>query len=454
MENSVKFNEQFPDISNSNKFYERALPLIPGVTQTLAKGPGQFVKGIAPKYLIRGKGSHIWDADGNEYLDYNMGIGPVSLGYSFPIVDDAITNQLKNGITFSLMHPLEVEVAELIHEVIPNAESVRFSKTGADVTSAAIRLARAYTGRQKVLCCGYHGWHDWYISVTDRNAGIPGVVKNLSYTFNYNDLPSLLSSVDDEVAAIILEPVVFEEPRNNFLNDVREICNQYGIVLIFDEMWTGFRMSLGGAQEYFNIKADLACFSKAVANGMPISILTGKKEIMNLLEKEVFFYTTFGGETLSLAAAKATIEFMKENYVQEYLTLQGSKLKEGFNNIALHNDMNYTRCSGYNFRSIVSFNSSAGDPLELKSLVQQELIKRGILWSGIHNMCYSHSNTDIDYTLSAYEEVLPILKQAVNEKNVNKYLMGKPVEPVFRKVDNFNIKPRKSQVKVFDDYKL
>jgi glutamate-1-semialdehyde aminotransferase len=219
-------------------------------------------------------------------------------------------------------------------------------------------------------------------------------------------------------------------------------------------MWTGFRMSLGGAQEYFNIKADLACFSKAVANGMPISILTGKKEIMNLLEKEVFFYTTFGGETLSLAAAKATIEFMKENYVQEYLTLQGSKLKEGFNNIALHNDMNYTRCSGYNFRSIVSFNSSAGDPLELKSLVQQELIKRGILWSGIHNMCYSHSNTDIDYTLSAYEEVLPILKQAVNEKNVNKYLMGKPVEPVFRKVDNFNIKPRKSQVKVFDDYKL
>ena len=281
MENSIKFNEQFPDISNSNKFYERALPLIPGVTQTLAKGPGQFVKGVAPKYLIRGNGSHIWDADGNEYLDYNMGIGPVSLGYSFPVVDEAITNQLKNGITFSLMHPLEVEVAELIHEVIPNAEAVRFSKTGADVTSAAIRLARAYTGRQKVLCCGYHGWHDWYISVTDRNAGIPGVVRNLSYTFNYNDLPSLLSSVDDEVAAIILEPVVFEEPRNNFLNDVREICNQYGIVLIFDEMWTGFRMSLGGAQEYFNIKADLACFSKAVANGMPVSILTGKKEIMS-----------------------------------------------------------------------------------------------------------------------------------------------------------------------------
>jgi glutamate-1-semialdehyde aminotransferase len=454
MKNGVKFNEQFPDISNSDQFYERALQIIPGVTQTLAKGPGQYVQGVAPKYLVRGKGSHVWDADGNEYLDYNMGIGPVSLGYSFPAVDESITEQLKNGITFSLMHPLEVEVAELIHEVIPNAEAVRFSKTGADVTSAAVRLARAYTGRQKVLCCGYHGWHDWYISVTDRNAGIPNALKNLSYTFSYNDLPALLSSVDDEVAAIILEPVVFEEPKNNFLHDLREVCNQYGIVLIFDEMWTGFRISLGGAQEYFNIKADLACFSKAVANGMPISILTGKKEIMDLLEKDVFFFTTFGGEALSLAAAKATINFMKENNVQDYLAMQGQKLKDGYNKIALKHNMGYTRCSGYDFRSIVTFNSSAGNPLELKSLVQQELIKRGILWSGFHNMSYSHSNVDIEYTLSAYEEVLPILKIAVDGKNVYKYLKGKPVEPVFRKTDNFNMKPRKSAAKVFDDYKL
>jgi glutamate-1-semialdehyde aminotransferase len=454
MKNGVKFNKQFPDISISNQYYERALPLIPGVTQTLAKGPGQYIKGIAPKYLVRGKGSHVWDADGNEYLDYNMGIGPISLGYSFPAVDDAITGQLKSGITFSLMHPLEVEVAELVHQVIPNAESIRFSKTGADVTSAAIRLARAYTGRQKILCCGYHGWHDWYIAVTDRNAGIPDVIKNMSYTFNYNDLPSLLSSVDDEVAAIILEPVVFEEPKNNFLHDLREICNQYGIVLIFDEMWTGFRMSLGGAQEYFNIKADLACFSKAVANGMPISLLTGKKEIMSLLEKDVFFFTTFGGEALSLSAAKATIEFMKTNKVQDYLASKGKKLKDGYNRIALQHDMGYTKCSGFNFRTIVSFNSSAGDPLDLKSLVQQELIKKGILWSGCHNMSYSHNDADIDYTLSAYEEVLPILKKAVDEKNVRKYLKGDPVEPVFRKVENFNMKPRKNSVKVFDDYKM
>jgi glutamate-1-semialdehyde aminotransferase len=187
---------------------------------------------------------------------------------------------------------------------------------------------------------------------------------------------------------------------------------------------------------------------------MPISILTGKKDIMNLLEKDVFFFTTFGGESLSLAAAKATIEFMQVNNVPEYLFGQGRKLKDGYNNLALRLDMNYTKCSGYNFRSIISFDSSAGNPLELKSLMQQELIKKGILWQGFHNISYSHSDRDIDYTLEAYREVLPILKKAVEEKNILKYLKGKPVEPVFRKTGNFNIKPLKNSVKVFDDFKL
>ena len=191
MTNSVKFNENYPDITKSNKLYERAVSIIPGVTQTLAKGPSQYIKGIAPKYLIRGKGSHVWDVDGNEYIDYNMAIGPLSFGYAYDKVDEAIKAQLKDGITFSLMHPLEVEVAELINEIVPNAESIRYSKTGADVTSAAVRLARAYTGREKVLCCGYHGWHDWYISVTDRNKGIPEAIKDLTFTFNYNDIQSV-----------------------------------------------------------------------------------------------------------------------------------------------------------------------------------------------------------------------------------------------------------------------
>ncbi len=443
MPNTIKFNNDYPVIKKSDELYNRALHLIPSLTQTLAKGPTQHINGIAPKYLQKGKGSHVWDVDGNEYLDYSMGIGPLSLGYAYDKVDDAIKEQLKDGITFSLMHPLEVEVAEMIHEIIPNADAVRYSKTGADVTSAAVRIARAFTKRDKVLCCGYHGWHDWYVSVTARNFGIPQAVQELTSTFNYNDIQSVKDSLDQDTACVILEPFVFEKPKENFLQELKEVCEANGTLLIFDEMWTGFRISLGGAQEYFNVKADLACFSKAVANGMPIAILTGRKDIMDLLDKDIFFYTTFGGEALSLAAAKATINEIKEKNVPAYLQKQGNKLKEGYNKITADLGINYTKCSGYDCRTIISFNESAGNPLELKSLLQQELIKRGILWSGFHNMSFSHSDEDVEYTLTAYKEVLPILKKAVEEKKVAAYLKGKPVEPVFRKTSDFNIKPKK-----------
>ena len=446
MPNKVDLNSDYPAIDKSNELYEKALDLIPATTQTLAKGPQQNIKGIAPKYLAKGKGSHVWDVDGNEYIDYNMGIGPLSLGYAYPAVDEAIKKQLEDGITFSLMHPLEVEVAELIHEIIPNAESVRYSKTGADVTSAAVRVARAYTGKDKVLCCGYHGWHDWYISVTDKNKGIPKSIADLTFTFNYNDIQSVKDSLDPDVGTIILEPFVFQPPENNFLHDLRKLCDDEGIVLIFDEMWTGFRVALGGAQEYFGIKADLATFSKAVANGMPISILTGKKEIMKLLDNDVFFYTTFGGEALSLAAAKATINELRDKNVPKYLAEKGKILKDGYNNIASGLGMDYTKCIGYDFRSLMTFDEKAGNPRELKSLVQQEMIKRGILWGGFHNMSYSHTDDDINYTLKVYKEVLPILKKAVDENDVKGYLRGEPVEPVFRKVSNFNTKPKQKSV--------
>ncbi len=441
MANTVSSNTTYPGITHSNALFQRATGLIPGYTQTLAKGPGQYVNGVAPKYLERGKGSHVWDVDGNEYIDYNMGIGPLSLGYAYPKVDDAIRRQLELGITFSQPHRLEVEVAELIREVVPNAEMVRYSKTGCDVTTAAVRLARAYTGREKVLCCGYHGWHDWYISVTDRNRGIPKSVRDLTYTFNYNDIQSLVDSIDEETACVILEPVVFEAPRDNFLQKVKDVCNANGTLLIFDEMWTGFRLAVGGAQEYFGVHSDLQCFSKAVANGMPISILSGRAEIMSLCEKDIFFFTTFGGEALSLAAAKATIEEIRDRNVPEYLARQGRTLMKGYNHIAVELEMAYTRASGMDCRSLVSFDASAGNPLELKSFLQQELIKRGILWSGMHVVSFSHSDEDIAYTLSAYREVLPLLRDAVASNRVRERLLGEPVEPVFRKTSNFNTKP-------------
>jgi glutamate-1-semialdehyde aminotransferase len=443
MPNKISLNNEFPSIKKSDELYNRAEGLIPSVTQTLAKGPGQWVKGIAPKYLIKGKGSHVWDADGNEYIDYMMGVGPLSLGYCYPKVDDAIKKQLEDGITFSMMHPLEVEVSELIRDIIPNAEAVRFSKTGADATSAAIRLARAYTGKNKILCCGYHGWHDWYIAVTSRNLGIPESVQAMTFTFNYNDIDSVKNSIDNDVAAIILEPVVFTEPKDNFLHKLGELCEEKGIVLIFDEMWTGFRMALGGAQEYFGITPDLATYSKAVANGMPISILTGKRKIMDLANEDIFFYTTFGGEALSLAAVKATIKELADKNVTKFLNDQGRKLKDGYNEIAQKLGMSYTKAIGYNWRSMAAFDESGGDPLIQKSIMQQEMIKRGILWQGFHNMSFSHSDADVDYTLQALEQSLSVLKNAVENNKLKETLRGEPVQPVFRKVDNFNMKPMK-----------
>jgi len=441
MANKVIFNSEYPIITQSNELYSRSEGLIPAHTQTMAKGPSQYVNGIAPKYIKRGRGAHVWDVDENEYIDYNMGIGPISLGYAYPKTDNAIIQQLKDGITFSMMHPLEVEVAEMLREIIPNAESVRYSKSGADVTSAAIRVARAYTGKNKILCCGYHGWHDWYVSTIARNAGIPQAIKDLTFTFNYNDIDSVRNSIDDDTAAIILEPVVFDEPKNNFLNELANICKEKNILLIFDEMWTGFRMALGGAQEYFGITPDLATYSKAIANGMPLAVLTGKKEIMNLFDSDVFFFNTFGGEALSLAAAKATIEEMKEKDVIKYISTNGRILIEGINKILYNSDIDFIEVKGYPFRSMLSFKESAGDPLLQKSFVQQELFKRGILWSGFHNISFSHTNIDIEYTLSAYNEVLLMLKVLIQNNELASSIRGIPVQPVFRKTSDFNTKP-------------
>lgn len=443
MANHINLNNNYPDITESDKLYQRALKVQKPVTQTLAKGPGQFTNGVAPKYLVKGKGSHVWDADGNEYIDFNAAIGPVSLGYAYPAVDEAIKKQLQDGISFSLMHPLEVELSELVQQVIPNAEAVKISKTGADVCSAAIRVARAFTCRDKVFCCGYHGWHDWYIGITSRNSGVPEAIQDMTYTFEYNDIESVKAALDDTVAALILEPFIFEAPKPGYLQELAEICRENGTLLIFDEMWTGFRIAVGGAQEYFNVKPDLAVYSKACANGMPIAFLTGRADVMELFNAQVFSYTTFGGEALSLAASIATINELVEKKVPQYLDEKGALLKDGYNQIAIELGMDkYTRCIGFNCRSMVTFTPEAGNGLEVKTLMQQEMIKRGILWAGFHNMCFSHTDEDIQYTLSAYRAVLPLVKQAIESGSIKNYLKGEVLEAVFRKVSNYNIKPK------------
>ena len=444
MPNKVQLDQDYPIITESEKLHVRATGLIPAFAHTIAKGPTQYVDGVAPKYLQRAKGSHVWDVDGNEYLDYNMAIGPISLGYGYPAVDDAIRRQLEDGIAFSLIHPLEVEVAELVREVIPNAESVRYAKAGAEVTSAAVRLARAYTGRDKVLCCGYHGWHDWYIGITARNAGVPQAVKDLVYTFNYNDMDSVMAALDKDTACVILEPMTFDFPKDDFLHKLKAACEANGTLLVFDEMWTGFRWALGGAQAYFGVTADLACYSKAIANGMPIAVLAGRADVMGLIDEHVFFFTTFGGEALSLAATQATIRELRDKNVPADLGAKGQRLMDGYNDIATELGIrDITYCKGHPARAMTVFDDKGGQGLLMKSLVQQELIRRGILWSGFHNMCYSHTEADLDYTLEAFGEVLAELKGALETGDLASRLRGKPVQPVFRRTDSFNLKPRK-----------
>jgi glutamate-1-semialdehyde 2,1-aminomutase len=446
MPNHVTFNAGLPPIDHSDALYARAVGLIPGATQTLAKGPGQYVRGVAPKYLRSGRGARVTDVDGNELLDFSMGVGPLSLGYAEPAVDAAIRAQLRDGITFSLMHPLEVEVAELIRRLVPGADRVRFAKNGCDVTTAAVRLARAFTGRDKVLCCGYHGWHDWYISVTDRDRGVPRDVAALTHTFAYNDLGSVEDALDDQTACVILEPVTFEPPRADFLAELKRLCAARGALLVFDEMWTGFRLALGGAQQRFGVEADLACFSKAIANGMPLAVLTGRADVMQLLERDVFFFSTFGGEALSLAAAAATLHELERRDVPSQLEARGSRLRDGYNALCAEVGTTFSRCIGYGCRTLVSFaaegDAAGADPLVMKSYVQQELIRRGVLWNGFHNMSAAHTDGDVDYLLDAYAEVLPKLAAELRRGGLLEALHGEPVEPVFRRTSNFHLKPR------------
>lgn len=423
-------------LSRSHAIKSKAQTLIPSATQTFSKGPTQFVQGVAPVFLQRGHGCHVTDVDNNEFLEYSMGLGPVILGHNYPVVTEAVTRQLADGVTFSLPHPLEVELAELLVEIIPCAEMVRYGKNGSDATSGAVRLARAYTDRDIIACCGYHGWQDWYVGTTTRNKGVPQAVRELTIPFQYNDVASLeriFTENPGKVAAVIMEPVGVVEPQDDFLQTVRDIAHREGALLIFDEMLTGFRLALGGAQEYFGVVPDLACFGKAMANGFPLSAVVGRREIMELFD-EVFFSFTFGGEAVSLAASLATIKEMREKNVITHLWSQGRKLKDGYNLLAQEFEVEkFTECIGLLPRTVITFKDDLGAvSLTAESLFQQECLKRELLFTGVHNICFSHTDRDIDFTLRVYRTALEILAQAIKEGDVAGKVEGKMLEPVFR----------------------
>ena len=422
--------------SNSENLLERALKIIPLGSQTFSKSKAQYPYGVSPYFIKKGNGSHVWDVDGNEYIDFVNSLAAITLGYNDPDVTDAVKEQLENGTIFSLPHELEVSVAEKIVEMVPCAEMVRFGKNGSDVTSGAIRLARAYTGRDHVAVCGYHGWQDWYIGSTSRNLGVPQSTRDLTHTFTYNDIGSLykiFKEFPDQVAAVIMEPMNVIEPKAGFLANIKEITNKNGAVFIFDETITGFRFAKGGAQEYFGVIPDLATFGKGLANGYPLSAIVGRADIMSFME-EIFFSFTFGGETLSLAAALAAMTKLQREPVIETIWHQGKKVVDGVRDlISKHGLDDVISIAGKNCWSFLIFKDKEGySQWELKTLFLQEIFSRGILSLGTHNMSYAHSDSDIDKLFQAYNEVFEIISEALSKGDLKERLKAEPLEPLFK----------------------
>lgn len=420
----------------SQQMLERALKIIPLGSQTFSKSVTQYPYGVSPYFIKNGNGSHVWDVDGNEYIDFVNALAAITLGYNDPDVTNAVKAQLEAGTIFSLPHELEIKVAEKIVEIVPCAEMVRFGKNGSDVTSGAVRLARAYTKRDHVAVCGYHGWQDWYIGSTSRNLGVPKAVSDLTHSFIYNNLDSLhkiFKEYPDQIAVVIMEPMNTTEPKNGFLESVKELTHKNGALFIFDETITGFRFANGGAQEYFGVIPDLAAFGKGLANGYPVSAIAGRAEIMRLME-EIFFSFTFGGETLSLAAAFAALTKIQREPVVQTLWSQGKKVVEGVNDLIIRHELqDVLSTAGKVCWSFLIFKDTAScSQWELKTLFLQEVFSRGILTLGSHNMSYAHSDGDIERLLQAYNDAFAIIKEVLVKGNLKACLKTNPLVPLFR----------------------
>lgn len=407
--------------SRSDEALARATKTIPLGSQTLSKSHLWYPAGGAPLYVSRGDGARVFDIDGNDYVDLVSALLPVVLGYRDPDVDEAVRRQLNSGMSFSLATKLECELAEKLGELIPCAEMVQFGKSGTDVTSAAVRLARAYTGRDHVFIGGYHGWADWSASTLDgKRAGIPDVVSNLSHKIeygNHNEMAFLDGYKRDGIAAVIVEPT----HDKTYLVALRLWCSLNGVILIFDEIQTGFRYSLGGAQKYFGVTPDLACFGKSMANGMPISALVGKRDIMKLMDGKsgVFFSGTFFGDTLSMAAALATIKKMERENVITHLRILGKNIKA--------NCMSYGPLTFYGHDCLLKIKFSdtmTATKEQIQALFTQEMAQHGVLILNANCVSYAMKEPELQRIYKAYRGAWASIIQAVEAGDITKRLKG------------------------------
>lgn len=423
-------------LAQSQAWLERAKKVIPGCAQTFSKGYTQYVQGVAPIFLERGKGCRVWDVDGNEYIDYVQGLLPNILGYAHEEVNAAAAAQLAEGHSFSLPHPLEVQLAERLTRLIPCAEMVRFGKNGSDATSGAVRAARAFTKRDRIACCGYHGWQDWYIGSTTRNAGVPRAVRDLTHPFAYNDLAGLeklLEAHPGEFAAVIMEPVNFVEPAHGFLEGVKHLAQRHGALLIFDEICVGFHFGLGGAQKLYGVTPDMACFGKAMGNGYPISCILGRADVMHTFE-EIFYSFTFAGEVASMAAAMKVLDILEHTDALARLESNGRTLQDAVNAMTKEAGLGQRiRAVGRPQWALLKFADQNGvDSPLLRNLFQQEAVKRGVLLLATHNVTAAHDTAAIHQTLEVYAEVFKTLASWIEDSNPARFLEGPMSQPVFR----------------------
>lgn len=420
----------------SLRMLAQAEAIIPLASQTFSKSKLQFPVGATPLFLTHGDRSRVWDVDGNEYIDLVNALLCVVLGYRDPDVDAAIRRQLESGISFSLPTPLETVLAEKLTSIIPCAEMVRFGKNGSDATSAAVRIARSATGRNHIISCGYHGWHDWYIGSTTRNAGVPGAIRDLTHAMPYNDLDAarkLFAEFPGQIAAVVMEPANLEIPAPGYLASLRELAHSHGALLVFDEIITGFRFHLGGAQTLFGVTPDLACFGKSMANGMPISAITGSERLMREFD-EIFVSGTFGGEALSLAASIATIEKMQREPVIDSLWRSGAILAEQVSRLIRETGLeDWVTLKGFDpWRLLVIKDHPNAPAMAIKTMYIYEMARDGVLAIGSHNVSYALRDSDIAQIVCAYARILPLIAERLKRGTLVDQLETPSLQPVFK----------------------
>ncbi|HOY18046.1 MAG TPA: glutamate-1-semialdehyde 2,1-aminomutase [Haliscomenobacter sp.] len=432
------------NFDKSLELKKRIHQLIPGGCHTYAKGDDQFPE-FHPPYLTRGEGCRVWDVDGNEYIEYGMGLRAVALGHGYPAVVTAACQQMWKGINFARPATIELEAAETFLKVVPGAEMVKFAKNGSDATTAALKLARAYTGRDMVAICADHPFFsvdDWFIGSTAINAGIPQCVQDLTVGFKFNDLESVESLFErypDQIAGLIMEVEKNDPVDLHFLRAVQELCKTNGSLFILDEMITGFRWHIGGAQTLYNIVPDLSTFGKAMGNGFAISALAGKREIMELgglyhdQERVFLLSTTHGAENHALAAFIAVVKEYEEKDIIGHLQTQGERLRVGLEqSINTHGLQDYVGIHGFPVCLVYSTKNQlkqASQPF--RTLLLQELIKRGVIAPSLV-LSYAHKAADIDQTVAIFHAALEVYRRAIDE-GIDKYLEGESVQPVYRK---------------------